>query len=270
MGKGGKRQYAYGVIQFYLQSAGHRPREDERPRCRQILDGNYRYVYYFRLPSCRAPNLTFLSLEHSWLLIFDNVEEATIDALEALRPTKSTKRSAIILTSQLEQHKHRVQSSLALKSLSDEDSVELLLKCLHRDRSEVTEEDQKLLDEVSKMLGGLPLAIVHIGGYISESRHGLSYFRDFFKSRWQHYAWGGKSVAEQYHKRLEIVWDLALDELPPNARKLIDIMAYLNPDVIPEDWLAEEIARNPNDWDFPRHMNIAEYATDHLCWGDSF
>lgn len=140
----------------------------------------------------------------------------------------------------------------------------MLLKCLRRDPTKVTDADQKVLEEVSDMLGGLPLAIVHIGGYISESKHNLSYFRDFFKTRWQKYAWGGKSVVEQYHKRLEIVWDLALEELPANARKLIDIMAYLNPDVIPEEWLAEDIAKDP-DWVFPSDKNIAEYATLHTA-----
>jgi hypothetical protein len=152
-----------------------------------------------------------------------------------------------------------VQSSIPLRSLSLDESVELLIKCLRRDPAKVTEEDQKVLQEVSDMIGGLPLAIIHIGGYISESKHRLSYFRDFFKSRWQRYAWGGKSVVEQYHKRLEIVWDLALDELPANARQLINIMAYLNPDEIPEEWLAEDIAKDP-DWGFPSDRSMAEYV----------
>ncbi len=213
------------------------------------------------IPSLSA-FLTFCNTDKSWLLIFDNVEESTIDAIEAIRPSISRNRSAMMFTSQLEQQKHRVQSSMPLRSLSIDDSVQLLLKCLRRDSTKVTDEDQKVLEEVSNLLGGLPLAIVHIGGYISESKHSLSYFRDFFKCRWQKYAWGGKSMVEQYHKRLEIVWDLALEELPANARKLIDIMAYLNPDEIPEEWLVDDIASDP-DWGFPSDRSMVEYALFH-------
>ena len=42
-------------------------------------------------------------------------------------------------------------------------------------------------------------------------------------------------------KRLEIVWDLALQELTSSKRRLINILAYLNPDGNPEEWLSEEI-----------------------------
>ena len=146
-----------------------------------------------------------------------------------------------------------------------DDSVQLLLKCLRHGPTKVTEADQKVLEEVSDMLGGLPLAIVHIGGYISESKHKISYFRDFSKTRWQKYAWGGTSVVEQYHKRLEIVWDLALEELPANAQQLVEIMAYLNPDTIPEQWLADDIAKNP-DWCPPTDNNVAECATRSLSF----
>lgn len=138
--------------------------------------------------------------------------------------------------------------------------MEVLRKCLGRNSVE-TEEDEQVLRDVSEILGGLPLAIVHIGGYISETQYkdNLASFGAFFKSRWQQYAWSGPSVAEHYHKRLEIVWKLALDELPKNARKLIDVMAYLNPDAIPEEWILDEIAKNP-DWGLSTKMNKAEFV----------
>ncbi|KAK2729450.1 transcriptional xre family [Colletotrichum kahawae] len=187
--------------------------------------------------------------DSSWLVIFDNVEKETISAVESLLPShvSSSRPSAIILTSQFEQHKHIVRHSIALKSLSTEESVQLLLKCLRHDPQEVSNDDQRLLEEVSELLGGFPMGVAHVGGYISESKHSLRSFRDFFRTRWQERVWEEDSVISQHDKRLGIIWDLALDELPPKARKLIHIMAYLNPDVIPEDWIENDIAKNP-DW----------------------
>lgn len=140
-----------------------------------------------------------------------------------------------------------MRHSIALKSLSTEESVQLLLKCLRHDPQEVSNDDQRLLEEVSELLGGFPMGVAHVGGYISESKHSLRSFRDFFRTRWQERVWEEDSVISQHDKRLGIIWDLALDELPPKARKLIHIMAYLNPDVIPEDWIENDIAKNP-DW----------------------
>ncbi|KAI1845653.1 hypothetical protein JX266_008264 [Neoarthrinium moseri] len=188
--------------------------------------------------------------DKTWLLVFDNIEEGTIEAVITLLPTRSMKQSAIIFTSQFEQHKHKIDAdaSLPLKSLDTEQSIELLRKCLGRETDNVDDEDQKVLEEVSDMLGGLPLAIAHIGAYISESKRNISYFRDFFEANWQKSAWSSPSLTETNERILDIVWQLALNELPPNARQLIDVMAYLNPDVIPEDWLEADIEEDPNWW----------------------
>lgn len=166
--------------------------------------------------------------------------------MEGLLPVHVSSRrpSAIVLTSQFEQHKHIVRHSIALKSLSIEESVQLLLQCLHYDPKDMSDDDQLVLEDVSELLGGLPLAVAHVGGYISESKHSLRSFRDFFKTRWQDKVWKEHSLVAKHDKRLGIIWDLALDELPADARRLIHVMAYLNPDFIPQTWLETDLAAN--------------------------
>jgi len=190
------------------------------------------------------------STEDSWLIVFDNVEQVSIETMDLVMPTEArNSTSAIIITSQLEELKHRTDGAIPLESLDPETGAQLLLKCLRQDITKVSAADLELLEEISDMLGGHPLALAHIGGYMSESKHKLAYFRDFFNERWHHYAWGGKTLVEQYEKRLEIVWDLALSELPSKAHKLIKIMAYLNPDGVPEDWLVQELQEGEG-WGF--------------------
>ncbi|KAK1750427.1 hypothetical protein QBC47DRAFT_394042 [Echria macrotheca] len=192
------------------------------------------------------------STEDSWLIVFDNVEQVTIETMDSVMPTEAkSPASAIIFTSQLEELKHRTSAAIPLKSLDSETGAHLLLKCLRRDISKISAADQKILEEISDMLGGHPLALAHIGGYMSESHHNnLAFFRDFVNERWHRYAWVADTLVKQNEKRLEIVWDLALDELPANAHKLIKIMAYLNPDGVPEDWLIQDITEGEG-WGFP-------------------
>ncbi|KAK5657512.1 hypothetical protein OQA88_3084 [Cercophora sp. LCS_1] len=193
------------------------------------------------------------STKEPWLIVFDNVEPATIDSLDLALPTEAVEQSAIIVTSQLEELKHRTDAAMPLDSLDARSGAQLLLKCLRYDVAKVSAAEMKLLEEVSEMLGGHSLALAHIGGYMSESKHRLAFFRDFFNERWQHYAWGGRTLVEQYEKRLEIVWDLALDELPANAHQLLNIMAFLNPDGIPQDWLVQELMVGEG-WGFPSEL----------------
>ena len=56
------------------------------------------------------------------------------------------------------------------------------------------------------------------------------------------------STVQEYERRLENVFDIALTELAatsPKARNLLDIMAFLNPDGISEEMLVMNITDHP-------------------------
>jgi hypothetical protein len=96
---------------------------------------------------------------------------------------------------------------------------------------------------VSELVGGLPLAIAHIAGYANSSNSSLQDFIDAFKdSRCSSKLWSGPPGAStfQYEKSLAIVFDVALGALATDARELIDCLAFLNPDSIPEEMVFRE------------------------------
>ncbi|PVH72724.1 hypothetical protein DL98DRAFT_659889 [Cadophora sp. DSE1049] len=84
------------------------------------------------------------------------------------------------------------------------------------------------------MFGGLPLAIAHIGGHVSDALCSLSDFLELAEQRycslWECDLTVSKSSSV---KRLEVVWDFALEELPSNAKSLAYTMAFMNPDSMP-------------------------------------
>jgi hypothetical protein len=111
------------------------------------------------------------------------------------------------------------------------------------------------------MVGGLPLAITHIGGYMGESECSLLEFREISEER-NPSIWFGEAPATlfQYNKRLEAVWDFALDELPADAKTIINIMAFLNPDFIPDALLHMEFDKLASSKKSSR-MRQAEYVS---------
>jgi hypothetical protein len=111
-----------------------------------------------------------------------------------------------------------------------------------------SEEEAAAAADLSTEVGGLPLAIAHIGGYVAQSSYTLARFREIAKQRYpQIWMAEAPSTIRDYQKRLAIVWDFALEQLSPDAAILIDILAFLNPDGIPEAMLLAEL-KEGNTW----------------------
>jgi hypothetical protein len=180
--------------------------------------------------------LTFA--DKKWLLVFDNVENW--HDISPFWPSTARNRSAIIVTSQKMELSSWTTTELPLKSLKLDSGSQLLLRHLQRDHTASDEEKEHAMDIVD-MFGCLPLAIAHIGGYISESKCTLKEFKEMATQRYS-FLWEGDAPATlyQYDKRLDLVWDFALEELPPDAKTLIYTMAFMNPDFMSEDMLMSQ------------------------------
>jgi len=84
----------------------------------------------------------------------------------------------------------------------------------------------------------LPLAIAHFAGYVAKSQctieqisHSLD---DRFKSS---QIWNAGKVASlsAYEHTLATIWELAFHRLSDDSQKLLNLIAFLDPDAIPED-----------------------------------
>lgn len=130
---------------------------------------------------------------------------------------------------------------LPLKPLAKEDGASLLLSYLHHgDQSDTSEQARSICHE----LGGLPLAIVHVAGYVRQMQIPLSKFlKDYQAAYSQNFADNYTSLYKtQYERTYSTVWSIALNELPANARTFIDTLAFFSPDSVPEDiFLADPV-----------------------------
>ncbi len=173
------------------------------------------------------------------MLIFDNVE--THESLNLYWPRVSQNQSSIIITSQQPNPGPLATHRIAIESLNAMQGAQLLLTARYPD-TEPSEAEVSAARDISTEVGGLPLAIAHIAGYIAQTSYTFTHFRAIAKQRHpQLWMAEAPSTVRDYTKRLAIVWDFALEQLSQDAALLINILAFLNPDGVPEEMLLAEI-----------------------------
>lgn len=126
-----------------------------------------------------------------------------------------------------------VSKVIQLKGFSQKEAATLLFKCL--DRTPANEDEQEAAERVSNVVGGLPFAIAAIGCYLQQSENSIPEYLDIMKrsaSVWEVDAIGS---AKRYGKSLQEIFDDALQELDEKARMFINVLAFFDPDGIPED-----------------------------------
>ncbi len=172
-------------------------------------------------------------------MIFDNVEKA--QDIRDYIPKKAS-CGAIIITTQLPNLAKVTRNpiKMALPSLEPSEGAELLLKSFDKSLSEATEEDRRTAQKISEFVGGLPLALTTSGGYMSQSILSLDqFFTSLGQSDavWAEASSPGAVDAGDYDKTLATVFDLALSRLSSGAKSLLNILAFFNADLIPEEML---------------------------------
>ncbi|KAK4443193.1 tetratricopeptide repeat domain-containing protein [Podospora aff. communis PSN243] len=155
----------------------------------------------------------------SWLLIFDNA-----DNLDLLHDYWPEGPGSILITSRDPLAKRLYSSSssgLDLEPLNDVDGGALLLKFSGLDES--SEDDAtKIAQEISRSLAGWPLAIAQMAVIIRRQDLSLSEFRSIYE--------------EDEH-----LW--AFEKLSPEAKGLMKLMLFMDPDVIQESILFDAAVR---------------------------
>ena len=177
-------------------------------------------------------------------MVFDNCED--INDLNPYYPRQIKGRGSIIITTQRPDFFPLTDPAdtlaLRVKDLDRDKGAELVFKYLRREPQD--EEELDYARGISDLVDGLPLALATIGGYMHSVGTSIStYYRNLKTSSkaWQASATG---AAKQYNKKLETVFDLALEELPSKARELINMLAFLNPDKIPEEMFIKSLKQS--------------------------
>jgi hypothetical protein len=177
--------------------------------------------------------LSHIPSDRKWLLIFDNVER--LESLTAYRPRAN--HGSVLLTSQNARLSSQTTYNIPLVSFDGLEGCTFLLKHLNRQHSSTESDDARSLCEE---LGGLPLAIAHVAGYMTESSVSVKDALDMLTRRREAakiFEKKPEGATFGYKKALGFVWDIALQELDESALKLMQVLSMLNPDGVPEDML---------------------------------
>lgn len=185
--------------------------------------------YVSQISLCRAVELT--SLDHGWLLVFDNLD--AIKTFKEFRPVCD--HGSILITTQNPDIALAIASAeLKLGPLDDEEGARLLLSYIRHDNQSDVFEQAKL---ICQELGGLPLAIVHVAGYVTQSQIPLARFLQDFRVAYSQDLEDTDTdlVESEYERTYDTVWSMALTDLPQGARDFIDTLAFFNADKVPEE-----------------------------------
>ena len=179
------------------------------------------------------------------MLIYDNVEDFEL-VLEYLPREFSHSRGSVLVTTQDPDLGPKVKHRLALGTFGEDEGSDMLVQYLDR-ASGKTCHDKGTARSISGLVGGLPVAISHVAGYVAYSRCSLEELLEIFKQRRRHV---GVATTEDddlpasfrqssfsYDETMSVVWNVTLRELPNDSQNLCQILAYLNSEAVPESIL---------------------------------
>lgn len=170
--------------------------------------------------------------EATWLLIFDNADDPMI--LADYWPQGS---GSILITSRDPLAKSmftRRPLGLNLGPLSEQDSLSLFNHLTTVSNEPEGDTARKIADA----LGGVPLAISQMAGIIRRQDLTLSEFLELYADHEEHaslYETKFDTNLITYRHSLSTVW--AFEKLKPQARQLLELISFLDPDAIGEDLL---------------------------------
>lgn len=187
----------------------------------------------------------WLSQHTGWLLILDNVDELTL--LPEFLPAPT--RGHLLLTTRTQALgglAHRIEVHVL-----DQDAAALLVLrragLLAPDASlaEAGQDDQQAAAELSRQLGGLPLALDQAGAYLEETACSLQYYLDLYRSHRAELLRHRGGWILDHPDSVATTWSLSFASIEQRSAVAADILrvcALLHPDGIPEEFLLQGAA----------------------------
>ena len=179
----------------------------------------------------------WLQDNNEWLLILDNADEPKV--VREFLPTKCA--GHILLTT-------RVQAlgGLAQRIEIDTFAPELGALFLLRRATIITassttkdavQNDHEIAVQISKELGGLPLALDQAGAYVEETRCDLATYLELYRTR-RATLLSRRGKIHDYPASVATTWSLSFEKVEARsliAAELLRFCAFLHPDAIPEE-----------------------------------
>jgi tetratricopeptide (TPR) repeat protein len=195
-----------------------------------------------------AAALGWLAAHPGWLMIVDNVDDPTaVAAVDKLLARLSGGK--VIVTGRAGNFPASLRK-LELGVLDRPASIAFLLERTDDDRAR-SPDDAKLAQELAGELGGLALGLEQAGAYIATERVGFARYLTLWRDkRATVLGWFDKTLMSYDHDTgLAATWATSVDRLTPDARRLLERLAFLAPEPVPASLLDVAAPGDPEGFD---------------------
>ncbi len=196
-----------------------------------------------RLPAAALPEedarfeavVGWLNGNPGWLLILDNIDDAP--ALKAAHGLLGRLRGGghVLMTSRLTQFPRDIER-LDLDVLAFDDAAAFLLEATETGRRRAPD-DAARARALAEALGGLALALEMAAATIEARRLSFAAYQEMWQgSRARVVGWASPEITG-YHHAVAETWQTSVDQLTPAGRALLQRLAFLAPESVPESLL---------------------------------
>ena len=192
--------------------------------------------------------LRWLAGHPTWLMILDNVDDEK--AVAAMTRLMARLRGGHVVVTARATNFPASLRKLELGVLDDKAAAEFLLERTRDDRA-AGEDDAESARELAGELGGLALGLEQAGAYISTEHIGFArYLALWRESRQKVVDWFDRELLAYDHDAgLAATWTTSVARLSPESRRLLDRIAMVAPDPIPNSLLDVAVPGEAGDHD---------------------
>lgn len=173
-----------------------------------------------------------------WLLIFDNADN--LDLIRDMLPSTTQGHTLLTTRSQIVGNTAR---RIDLPIMNPALGATLLLRratILNDDAplDKAPAADQTHAKEISRLMGGLPLALDQAGAYIEETGCGVETYLQRYQTRQADLLKRRGHNGKDHPDPVATTWSLSFEKVQqenPSAADILRVCAFLDPDAIPED-----------------------------------
>jgi tetratricopeptide (TPR) repeat protein len=178
--------------------------------------------------------LRWLEANPTWLMILDNVDDrAAVAEVAKLMPR--LKGGHVVVTARAANFPAGVRK-LEVSTLDENAAAQFLLDRTDADRS-TSKNDTALALDLARELDGLALGLEQAGAHIATDRIGFArYLKLWSESRDRLLGWTDETLTGS-ERNLATTWATSVARLSPESRRLLERLAFLAPDPVPDSLL---------------------------------